>query len=150
MEPHTRRFVNDLPYSIRDRIQRYIDFVDEILVDIALEEGVYEQIGVVRRDIETIFLLRLLYGYYVLGQQNYERMMDFLGSFQINGFQIGGSTFQRNGTTDREWREVATELERIIDASGVQHYILASQSIETVIRDYVTNRVEGSNNGEQP
>ena len=149
MEQHIREFVSNFPYSIRDRIQRYIEFVDERLVDIALEEGVYQQISVIRGDIETIFFLRFIYGYYVVGQQNYDRMMNFLGAFQINGFQIGSSTFQRDSALDREWRELARGLEGIIDDSGVQRYVLARESIETIIRNYVANIDEGANNGEQ-
>jgi len=76
MENRTQELTRLLPYIVRDKLRYYLGYVNDRLIDLALEEGVYDRVREVRNEVDLIFLLRLLYGYFVVGFQNYEQMLD--------------------------------------------------------------------------
>jgi hypothetical protein len=137
MEVHIRELQKLLPYAVRDKFRYYLDYVNDRLIDIALEEGIYHRLPDVRPEVEVVFFLRLLYGYFVIGFHNYEKMLSYLDSKEIDGFQIGSTVFTKQSPITRHWSEVAHELERLVKQTSTASLVRPSMSIEAVIRQIV-------------
>jgi len=56
---HTRELVGLLPYVMRDQVRYYLDYVNDRLIDLALESGLYSRVREIQKQVELIFVLRL-------------------------------------------------------------------------------------------
>jgi hypothetical protein len=137
METQVRELAQLLPYDVRDRLRYYLDYVHDTLTDIALEEGVFHRLKEIREEVELIFLLRLLYGYFVVGFQNYEQMLDYFESKQVRGFQLGRTVFTRASSLTVQWQQVANDLEHIVSAAELAPSVRPGISVAEVIRRIV-------------
>jgi hypothetical protein len=140
--------INDLgaqlPYTVRDKLRYYLDYINDRLIDITLEEGVYDRLAEVRDQVELVFFLRLLYGYFVIGFRNYERMLNYLDAKEVNGFQIGSTTFTRQSNITRDWQEIARELDHLVNQTSIGLFVKPGMSVETVIRRLVRSRSDSA------
>ena len=134
MEASVGELTAQLPYAVRDKLRYYLDYVNDRLVDITLEEGVYDRLAEVRDRVELVFFLRLLYGYFVVGFRNYERMLNYLDGKEVNGFQIGSTTFTRHSSITRDWQEIAGDLEHLVNQTSIGPFVKPGMSVEMVIR----------------
>ncbi len=137
MEVSIRELEKKLPYVVRDKARYYLDYVNDRLFEIALEEGVYDRLVEIRSEAEIIFLLRLLYSFFVIGFRNYDGMLDYLGSKDIDGFQIGRANFTRQSTITQHWQEVASELDHLVGTTRIASFVRPGLSVETVIRQII-------------
>jgi hypothetical protein len=137
MEGNVRELGNQLPYAARDKLRYYLDYVNDRLVDITLEEGVYDRLAEIRTQVELVFFLRLLYGYFVIGFRNYERMLSYLDAKEIDGFQIGSTTFTRQSAITHDWREIARDLDHLVSQTTIGSFVKPGMSVEAVIRRLV-------------
>ena len=143
MRARTRDLVGLLPYEMRDKVGYYLNYVNDRLIDIADEEGKGDRITEIRDEFEIIFLLKLLYGHFVVGFQNYESLLDFFEAKNISGFTIGSSSFSRQNkvqseqSLDNDWRTLQRDLLTLISNLGYTRYMRVS--VDTVIRDIVGN-----------
>jgi hypothetical protein len=133
MENRAQDLIHLLPYSIRDKTRGYLGYVHDRLVDLALEEGVYDRIREITDKTDLIFLLRLLYGYFVLGFRNYEQMLGFFESKDVRGFKIGSTAYTRQSHIFLEWRQVADEIERLINEARITLYVKPTLSVDEVL-----------------
>jgi hypothetical protein len=133
MENRTQELIRLLPYIVRDKLRYYLGYVNDRLIDLALEEGVYDRVREVRNEVDLTFLLRLLYGYFVVGFHNYEQMLGFFENKGVRGFQIGSTVYARQSSISREWRQVADELERLVNEAGIALYVKPTLSIDEVL-----------------
>ena len=134
METQVRELTQLLPYDVRDRFRYYLDYMHDMLTDIALEEGLYHRLKEIREEVELIFLLRLLYGYFVVGFQNYEQILDYFESKEVRGFQIGRTSFTRTSPLTAQWHQVANDLERLVSAADLASYVRPGTSVAEVLR----------------
>ena len=143
MDTSVRELIWLLPYAIRDKVRYHLGYVNDRLIDIALEEGLYSRLGEVRDEVELIFLVRLLYGYFVIGFENYQRMLDYFAVKEVDGFQIGSMSFTRHSPITQQWREIAGELESYVNERGWAPFIAPGIPDAVVIRriiDYLLDR----------
>jgi hypothetical protein len=134
MARQVQELIQLLPYDVRDRFRYYLDYVHDTLADIAMEEGVYYRLKEIREEAELIFLLRLLYGYFVVGFQNYEQMLSYFESKQVRGFQIGRTAFTRTSPLTAQWQQVANDLERLVSTAELVPYVRPGTSVAEVLR----------------
>jgi hypothetical protein len=147
MENSAQDLIHLLPYLIRDKARDYLGYVRDRLIDLALEEGVYERVAEIQSEAELIFLLRFLYGYFVVGYQNYEQMLEFFEVKGANGFQIGTTAYTRQSQISDEWRQVSGHLESIVNEAGLALYVRPMLSVDDVLRqvlDSLPNVVTGT------
>lgn len=133
MENRAQELTHLLPYVVRDKLRYYLGYVNDRLIDLALEEGVYDRVSDVRDEVDLIFLIRFLYGYFVVGFQNYGQMLSFFENKGIKGFQIGSTVYTRQSSIYLEWRQVADELERLVNETNIALYIKPTLSIDNVL-----------------
>ena len=134
MEERTRVLEGLLPYAVREKYRYYVDYMHDRVYEIALEERVEYRSRDVRSTVELVLLMRFLYGYFVLGFENYERMLEYLEGKQVRGFQIGRMTFAKTSFFSEDWRQVSTELKRLTAQSELREYIQPSLSSDEAIR----------------
>lgn len=138
-----------LPYTLQEKTHYFYDFVKDRLFEVAVIEKL---VGVARRfekDIELIFLLRLLYGYFVLGYQNYDASLRFFESLNIDGFQIGTTHYSRDNTITREWFSLAEELEILMRENQIERYMRPTISTDEIIRELLTHLSETGEDHDQ-
>ncbi len=143
MEIRVKELSRLLPYIVRDKMNYHLDYVNDRLIDIALEEGVYHRLREIRDQVELIFFVRLLYGYFVIGFQNYERMLAYFDSKGVQGFQIGSTAFTRQSPITRQWHEIAEELADYVREGGWSSFVAPGIPDIVVIRriiDSLLNR----------
>ena len=128
-----------LPYALQDKVRYYFDFVKDRLFEVAIIEKRQEIARRFEKDIELIFLLRLLYGYFVLGYRNYDASLRFFESLNINGFQIGTTHYSRNVSITQEWFNLAEEIETLVRNNRVERYMQSTLSTDEVIRELLTS-----------
>jgi hypothetical protein len=146
MEDHVRELMSQLPYSVREKFRDYLGYVNDTLIDVALEEGMSHRLEQVRAQVELIFFLRLLYGYFVVGFRNYERMLAYLDSKEIDGFQIGRTAFTKRSPITYQWHEIARELEQLTLQSGLARFVRPTMSTEAVIREIMLSLPDNAGN----
>jgi hypothetical protein len=144
MARHIQELIVLLPYDVQDKLRRYLDFAHDRLIDIALEEHLYDRVATIRDDVDLVFLLRLLYGYFVVGFQNYDQMLHFFESKQVRGFQIGSTRFTRDNSLTYEWRQIASELESLIRQSNLGMYVRPTFSSDEVLRSILRATQDGT------
>jgi hypothetical protein len=142
MAEEIRRLEDLLPYSIRDRFRYYLGFVNDRLFEVAKLEGLEKHIPAIRDEVELIFLLRLLYGYFVIGYRNYTSMLNYFKGMQVEGFQIGTTEFASTSRITLEWRQLATGMERLLMESEVAQYVRPTLSTDEVIRRILRSRID--------
>jgi len=142
MAERIRRLENMLPYAIRDKLRYYLDFVNDRLFEIAKLENMDEHIPAIRGEVELIFLLRLLYGYLVVGYRNYAAMLEYFKMMQVDGFQIGATEFSLSSPITLQWRQLATDLETLLMESEVAQYVRPTLSTDEVIRQLLHSRID--------
>lgn len=149
MEDRTQELTRLLPYIIRDKLRAYLGYVNDRLIDLALEEGVYDRVREVRSEVHLIFFLRLLYGYFVIGFQNYEQMLGFFEDKGVKGFQIGSTAYTRQSTVSLEWKQVTSELEKLVSETGIALHVKPTLSIDEVLRRIIRSLPNEMPNTEQ-
>lgn len=127
-----------LPYALQDKIHYYYDFVKDRLFEVALIEKQSEVARRFEKDIELIFLLRLLYGYFVLGYRNYDASLRFFESLEVDGFQIGTTHYSRDNTITQEWSDLAEEIEILIRENQIERYMRPTIATDEIIRELLT------------
>jgi hypothetical protein len=142
MAEEIRRLEDLLPYSIRDRFRYYLGFVNDRLFEIAKLEDLEKYIPAIRDEVELIFLLRLLYGYFVIGYRNYTSMLEYFKRMQVEGFQIGTTEFSPTSRITLEWRQLATGMERLLMESEAAQYVRPTLSTDEVIRRILRSRID--------
>lgn len=150
MEDRTQYLIRLLPYAIRDKARGYLGYVHDRLVDLALEEGVYGRIKEIRGQVGLIFLLRLLYGYFVIGYRNYRQMLDFFEDKGVEGFQIGSAVYTRQSQTTFQWQEIAAELESLLADAGIASYVRPSLSVDEVLQRIIDSLPDESQSVGRP
>jgi hypothetical protein len=133
MEQNTRLLRRHLPWSIRKKLDYHMDYINEKLIDIALEEGKISQVDYYRETVEIIFFLRLLRSYFVTGYANYEGMLRFFQQKNIIGFQIGSHVFDQTSRLTVDWSGVATAFDSFVATLPISHYILSDSPDEAVL-----------------
>jgi hypothetical protein len=128
-----------LPYTLQDKVRYYFDFVKDRLFEVSIIEKSQHVARQFEKDIELIFLIRLLYGYFVLGYRNYDASLRFFESQNIDGFQIGTTHYSRNSSITQEWRDLSEEIETLIRNNQIEKYVLSSQSTDEIIRELLTS-----------
>ena len=129
---------------LQDKVHFYFDFVKDRLFEIAIIENRQEIAERFKKDIELIFLLRLLYGYFVLGYRNYDASLRFFEYLNINGFQIGTTHYSRNTPITQEWLNLAEEIETLVRENHIESYMLPTLSTDEIIRELLTRFTEAS------
>lgn len=154
----TKELIALLPYNMRERSRGYMDFVNDTLYSVALEEGVYDRRGEVQYEVEMVFMLKLLYAYFVTGYQNFTQVLEFLEHRGADGFEIGSSSYRRNSDVTHDWERVVSELIGI--AHGIEgtdqmgfltRYVMGYGSTEAIVRDIVQNAfgINGAHDNEK-
>jgi hypothetical protein len=138
-----RELENQLPYTIREKLRYYLDFVHDRLFEVAKLEDVQSQVPLIRDEVELIFLLRMLYGYFVIGYRNYASMLEYFESMQVDGFQIGTTEFSSTSRITLDWRRLAASLATLIEESRIEQYVRPSLSTDEVIRRIIRSRSTG-------
>jgi hypothetical protein len=139
MEKSVQDLIRLLPYLIRDKAGNYLGYVRDRLIDLALEEGVHDRLMEIQGEADLIFFLRFLYGYFVVGYQNYEQMIEFFEDKGANGFQIGTTAYTRQSQISDEWRQVSGELERIVNEAGIALYVRPTLSVDEVLHRVINS-----------
>jgi len=134
MANRTQELASLLPYTVRDKFRYYLGYVHDRLIDMALEEGVYHRLKELRDEVDLIFLIRLLYGYFVVGFRNYEEMLGFFDKKGVKGFQIGSTVFNRQSPITFEWQRITDELENLVNRAGIAFYVRPTVSVDEVLR----------------
>ena len=134
---HTRELVGLLPYVMRDKVRYYLDYVNDRLIDLALESGLYSRVREIQKQVELIFVLRLLYGYFVIGFQNYERMLNYFETMEVDGFQIGSRVFSKRSPITSHWQQVANNIKRLVSETGTSQYVKPTMSTDMVLRQII-------------
>lgn len=134
MAENTQELVALLPYVLREKFSYYRNYVNDRLIDLALEEGKYGRLKEIQGTVDFIFLLRLLYGYFVIGFRNYDQMLRYFGNKQVSGFQIGSTEFTRQSRITRQWQTVAGDLESLVNDSGLRSYVEPDNRIDNVLQ----------------
>lgn len=134
MANRTQELAGLLPYTVRDKFRYYLGYVSDRLIDMALEEGVYHRLKELRDEVDLIFLVRLLYGYFVVGFRNYEEMLGFFDRKEVKGFQIGSTVFTRQSPITFEWQRITNELENLVNRAGMAFYVRPTVSVDEVLR----------------
>ena len=124
-----------LPYVLQDKVHYYFDFVKDRLFEVAHIEKQSEVAQRFEKDIELIFLLRLLYGYFVLGYRNYDAALSFFESLEVEGFQIGTTHYSRDNPITQEWSDLAEEIEVLIRENQIERYMRPTIGTDEIIRD---------------
>jgi hypothetical protein len=124
-----------LPYILQDKVHYYFDFIKDRLFEIAIVENRTEMARRFEKDVELIFFMRLLYGYFVLGYQNYDSSLQFFEAFDVDGFQIGTTHYSRNSSVTQEWHDIATGLETIIQENEIERYMRPTISTDEIIKE---------------
>ena len=145
MENRTQELVNQLPYAVHDKLVYYLNYVDARLADVVVEEKAPDKLlKQIRSEVEFMFLLRWLYGYFVVGFQNYERTLDYFENKKVNGFKIGSGTFNKQSPLTSQWERVANDFERLVRQPEVARYVLPKTSMDTVLRQIVRSISDAS------
>jgi hypothetical protein len=129
-----RELETQLPYAIQEKLRYYLDFVHDRLFEVAKLEDMEKQVSLVRDEVELIFLLRMLYGYFVIGYRNYAAMLSYFESMEVDGFQIGTTEFSPKSQITLDWRQLATNLEMLVKEDRIEQYVKPSLSTDEVIR----------------
>ena len=129
-----RELETQLPYVIRDKLRYYLGFVHDRLFEVARLEDMEKQVSLVRGEVELIFLLRMLYGYFVIGYRNYAAMLSYFESMEVDGFQIGTTRFSPTSQITLDWRQLATSLEMLVKEDDIEQYVKPSLTTDEVIR----------------
>jgi hypothetical protein len=138
-----------LPYTLQDRVRYYYDFVKDRLFEVAVIERRQEIARRFENDFELIFLLRLLYGYFVLGYRNYDASLRFFESLNIDGFQIGTTHYSRDNTITQEWFNLAEDLETLVRENQIERYMRPAISTDEIIRELLTRFSEAGGDHDQ-
>lgn len=146
MTDNQTELVTLLPYSLQDKVRYYFDFVKDRLFEVAIIEKRQKIARRFEKDIELIFVLRLLYGYFALGYRNYDASLHFFESLNINEFQIGTTNYSRNASITQEWFNLAEEIETLVRNNRVERYMQSALSIDEIIRELLTSFDEASQN----
>lgn len=136
-----------LPYTIRDRWWYYRDFVRDRSFEIAKLDDMEEQRKSAERYIDLIFLLRMLYGYFVIGYQNYDATLSYFESRQVDGFQIGTTEFSGRSQITLDWQELVNSLKTLVRELGIGQYVEPSLSTDEVIRRILGSQSMGRRDG---
>lgn len=123
---------------MQDKIHYYFDFVKDRLFEVAFLEKQLEFAQRFEKDIELIFLLRLLYGYFVLGYRNYDAALRFFESLEVDGFQIGTTHYSRDNLITQEWSDLAEEIEILIRENQIERFMRPTIGTDEIIRDLLT------------
>lgn len=155
MRKETQQLIQLLPYNMRERARGYLDYVSDVLHEVALQEGVYPRRNEVQYEIEIIFLLKLIYAYFVTGYQNFDNVLRYIEGKGAQGFSIGSSTFSRQGDLVRNWQTVVRELNAIVreldtisgnqdtvNRSNLSQYVVTYGSVESIIRQIVVENLK--------
>lgn len=135
MEEHLQQPIELLPYALRDSLRRYLAHVNDALIDILLEEGIYQRHAEVRPQVDLIFTVRFLYGYFAMGFRHLDGTLGFFERMGVDGFQIGSTVFTRRTAITSQWRDLVAELDRMILEEGIAEYVRSTMSITATIRD---------------
>lgn len=139
-----------LPYSLQDKLRYYYDFVKDRLFEVAITDKRQDIARHFEKDIELIFLMRLLYGYFVLGYRNYDASLHFFESLNINGFQIGTTHYSRNSLITQEWRNLAEGIETLVRENRIERFMRSTISTDEVIRELLISFSESDReNGQE-
>ena len=98
MLDETKQLVALLPYSMRERARGYMDFVNDVLYSVSLEENAHEQRREIQYEVEMVFMLKLLYAVFVTGYRNFTQVLEFLDGKGASGFEIGARFIGRTAT----------------------------------------------------
>lgn len=131
--------VNILPYNLQDKVRYYFDFVKDRLFEVAIIEKRQEIARRFEKDVELIFLLRFLYGYFVLGYHNYDASLRFFESLNIDGFQIGTTHYVRRASISQEWFNLAEEIETLVRNNQIERYMQSALSTDEIIRELLAS-----------
>lgn len=142
MKQRTRELTHLLPYTFRDKFRYYLDFVNDRLYDIAVVEGKKELIPIINERVEFLFLLRMLYGYYVIGYENYKNFLNYFMEMQVDGFKIGTTDFTRDSEITQEWGLIAREFTSIIEEYALSDYVRPTMATDELIRKILTSHSE--------
>jgi hypothetical protein len=112
----------------------YRNYVNDRLIDLALEEGKHNRLKEIQSTVDFILLLRLLYSYFVIGFRNYDQMLSYFENKQVSGFQIGSTEFARQSPITRRWQSVAEDLENLVKDSRLRLYVEPDSTIDSVLR----------------
>jgi hypothetical protein len=111
-----------------------MDFINDRLFDVATIENKRQIIPQVREEIEFVFLMRMLYGYFVIGQRNYQQMLEYFERMEVQGFQIGSTEFTQTSRFTREWQDLAREMESLVVENDLLRFVQPSIATDEVIR----------------
>lgn len=155
MRKETQQLIQLLPYNMRERSRGYLDYVSDVLHEVALQEGVYARRHEVQYEIEIIFLLKLIYAYFATGYQNFDRVLQYMEGKGAQGFSIGSSSFSKQGDLANSWRTVVRELNIIVQEldtitttqeaatrSSFSRYITTYGSVESTVRQIVIENLK--------
>jgi hypothetical protein len=131
---------NQLPYAVREKLRYYLDFVHDRLHEVAHIENKGELARSVRKEVDLVFLLRLLYGYFVVGYRNYAGVLHYFDSQEVDGFRIGTTDFTISSQITLEWRQLATDLETLLADGRIAQYVRPTMSTDEVIRRILQSR----------
>jgi hypothetical protein len=54
-------------------------------------------------------------------------------SKDVEGFQVGSTAFTRGSSITREWREVARDLDQLVNQTSIGSFVKPGMSVQTVI-----------------
>jgi hypothetical protein len=146
MTDNINYLIRDLPYTLQEKVRYYYDYVKDRLFEIAIIEDRQKITKHLEKELELIFLLRLLYGYIVLGYRNYEDSLQFFESLEIDGFQIGTTHYSRNTPITQEWLNLAEDIETLVRENQIERYMHSTLSTDEIIRELITKYDEAGEN----
>lgn len=137
MLAQTQELARLLPYNARDKFRYYLDYINDRLFDIALEERVVNRLNEIQQVVELVFFLRHLYKYFAVGYQNFSQALDFFEDKQATGFRIGTRVFTRQSSLTTNWSSLVSELEDLVDQAGLGRYVRLNFSDDFVLRELI-------------
>ncbi len=148
MQAQTQELAQLLPYNARDKFRYYLDYINDQLFDIALEEQVANRLSEIQEEVELIFFIRHLYKYFAVGYQNFAQALDFFEDKQAIGFRIGTRVFTRQSTLTANWRLLVGELENLINEAGLGRYVRPNFSDDYVLRELIQSLPDVADEGQ--
>lgn len=148
MQAQTQELARLLPYNARDKFRYYLDYINDRLFDIALEEQVANRVNEIQAEVELIFFIRHLYKYFAVGYQNFAQALDFFEDKQAIGFRIGTRVFTRQSTLTMNWRQFVNELENLVDEAGLGRYARPNFSDDYVLRELIQSLPDITDEGQ--
>ncbi|MBK9751368.1 MAG: hypothetical protein IPO91_32000 [Chloroflexi bacterium] len=155
MRKETQSLIQLLPYAMREKARGYLDYVNDVLYQVALQEDVYARRIEVQYEVELIFLLKLIYAVFVTGYQNFDNVLRYLEREGARGFSIGSSDFGRQSELTQQWQEVVTGINAIVsdldsvnldatqrNTGKVSRYIKTYGSVEDIVREIVKDNLK--------